>query len=136
MLTRWSARRAQLPTEDVRPCISEGPTKLNFISDARNGSAHLEMVWVVADAIVHGINCMHHQTDCHLVLAVHTIQEESLNGDSWRITFLQSGGKQIMYKWTSQNMFNAILRVFPLAEEANTPNSALIPRLCVPAIKM
>ena len=66
---------------------------MNFTCDARNGFAHLEMVRVVADAVVHGIYCMHHQTDCHLVLAVHTIQEESLKGDSWRITFLQSGGE-------------------------------------------
>ena len=33
-------------------------------------------------------------------------------------------------------MLNAILRVFPLAEKANTLNSALIPRFCVPAIEM
>ena len=33
-------------------------------------------------------------------------------------------------------MLKAILRVFPLTEKANTPNSALIPRFCVPAIKM
>ena len=92
---------------------------MQFTSDARNGFAHLGMVGIVADAIVHGIDAMHHQANCHLVLLVQAIQEKGLGSNSRRIAFLQIGGEHIMYKRTPQYMFNAIFRVFPLAEQTN-----------------
>ena len=94
------------------------------------------MVGVVADASVHGINCMHHQTDCHLVLLLlsKTYKKKVLGATLGGQPFFK-WGEQIMYKRTPQYVFNAIFRAFPLAEQTNATYSALVPRLCVPPME-
>ena len=92
---------------------------MQFTSDVRNGFAHLGMVGIVADAIVHAIDAMHHQANRHLVLLVQTREEKGLGCNSRRIAILQMGREHIMVKRTPQYMFNAIFRVFPLAEQTN-----------------
>ena len=62
--------RTQPPPKDICPCIPKRPRDTNFLCDARHCLAHLAVVWVVPEVVMHGVDSMHHQADCHLVLLV------------------------------------------------------------------
>ena len=80
------------------------------------------------DAVVHGVDRVYHQTDCHLVLFVQAIQEKGFGRNFRRMAFLYIVGKQITYKWTTQYVFYAIFLIFQLTQQTNATEPALVPR--------